>query len=144
VIFKSRTNGYISFVFNSKTPVSPGVSLGGGPYVTLSIDEQQSWNYGDDGEFSKRISLTGSLDGPNIYSFISVYSPTPSDWVVGQLYSGHMQARGPNNDYRDIYSSLILTDISPFEAVPEPSSFILFGVAVIVMMGAKRNWKKVS
>lgn len=111
--------------------------LGGGPYVTLSIDEQQSWNYGfDDPKTSTgRIQLVGSIDEQNTYSFIQVYSY--ENWAVGNTYNGHMQSRGPNNDYRDIYSILTLTDISPVGAVPEPNSLALLtlgavGIAVFV------------
>jgi hypothetical protein len=114
--------------------------LGGGPYVTLSIDEQQSWNYGfDDPDPAERIQVQGSIDAPNIYSSVYVYSY--GDWTVGTAFIGHMQSRGPNNDYRDIYSSLILTDISLVESVPEPSSLALFALGamgMIVLLNRKR------
>lgn len=114
--------------------------LGGGPYVTLSIDEQQSWNYGfDDPDPAGRIQVQGSIDGPNIYSSVYVYSY--GDWTVGTSFRGHMQSRGPNNDYRDIYSTLILTDISPVGSVPEPSTLALFAmgaIVTIVLIGRKR------
>ena len=106
--------------------------LGGGPYVTLSIDEQQSWNYGfDDPDPAGRIQVQGSIDEPNTYSSVYVYSY--GDWTVGTVFNGHMQSRGPNNDYRDIYSVLTLTEISPFQSVPEPSSLVLIAIGGIVL-----------
>lgn len=116
--------------------------LGGGPYVTLSIEEQQSWNYGfDDSKTSTgRIQLVGSIDDQNTYSFIQVSSY--EDWAVGNTYTGHMQSRGPNNDYRDIYSVLTLTDISAVETVPEPTSLALLTMGVIGALFFNRRKKQ--
>lgn len=111
--------------------------LGGGPYVTLYVDGQQSWNYMDDGPETGHYQIVGSLDGFNIYSFIQVSSY--EGWAVGNTYNGHMQGRGVNNDYRDIYSVLTLTDISPVATVPEPSSLALLAMGALGMIVLKRR-----
>jgi hypothetical protein len=105
--------------------------LGGGPYTTLSIDWQQSWNYGGDGFYSGKIQIVGSVDLPNTYSFIEIFSYDYDQWIVGNTYSGYMQSRGPNNDYREIFSELILRDVSPAQSVPEPASILLFVVGAV-------------
>lgn len=119
--------------------------LGGGPYYALSSEHTYSWDFGNFEPSTKRATIQGSMGLSNTLSFIEVFAYNGPDWAVGNTYSGRQYSTGVNSDYREILSTLTLTNISTSpETVPEPSSIILaaFGIVSILISLLNKSNKR--
>lgn len=113
--------------------------LGGSPYYALSTDNVRTHNSGYEERGNVNlIQFEGSITTPNSWSFINVSSRHNLEWVIGSHYTGRNLSFGVNSDYREIFSDLILSDITPFTgspAVPEPTTIGLFAFGLFALAG---------